>query len=217
MMEVKDKLRKVLSSVTGVLHVGANNGREAALYQSFNLSVLWIEPIPEIYKELKKQISKLENQIALNELIVDEDGKEYMFNIANNNGASSSLFDFSGHKDIWPDVKFIGSMPLNGISLGTLYDRKKIEPNKYQVLVIDVQGSELLVLQGAREWLSEFEFIHLEVANFDSYKNGCTTTDIEAFMRENKYIEIERECFAKSTNGRKYFNILYKKVSSNFL
>jgi len=33
MMEVKDKLEKALGSVTGVLHVGANNGRESALYQ----------------------------------------------------------------------------------------------------------------------------------------------------------------------------------------
>jgi len=71
------------------------------------LDVLWIEPIPEVYKELKKVIKKYKKQNSINALVVADDGKEYVFNIANNNGASSSLFDLAEHKDIWPDVKFV--------------------------------------------------------------------------------------------------------------
>jgi len=78
-----------------------------------------------------------------------------------------------------------------------------------------VQGSEYLVLQGARDWISEFKFIHLEVANFNSYENGCELKDIEGFMMSNNFIEVERECFAEASGGRKYFNITYYSKSFN--
>ena len=215
MMEVNNKFQEALSSITGLLHVGANNGRETEIYQYFDLDVLWFEPLPAVYQQLLKAISDAEKQLAINALITDEDGKTYDFNVASNNGASSSIFNFAEHGDIWPDVKLTHSIPITGITLSTLYEQGQIEKGKYQALIIDVQGSEYLVLQGAGKWLSEFEFIHLEVADFNSYEGGCRLRDIEHFMQHNNYVEIERECFARTTDGRQYFNILYRRFQSD--
>jgi FkbM family methyltransferase len=95
---------KYLKNINGVIHIGANTGQERNLYEKYNLNVLWIEPIPKIYEELKKNIKDNKNQKAIKALITDKDNKEYQFNIANNNGASSSILELKEHKDMWPDV-----------------------------------------------------------------------------------------------------------------
>ena len=38
-----------LRDVTGVVHVGANTGQERDKYARHGLSVIWVEPIPDIY------------------------------------------------------------------------------------------------------------------------------------------------------------------------
>lgn len=39
----------------GVVHVGANLGQERELYEHYGLNVLWVEPIPEVFEQLKKK------------------------------------------------------------------------------------------------------------------------------------------------------------------
>src|SRR5512142_1548427 len=42
-----------LRRVRGVVHVGANTGQERDTYEKFGLDVLWIEPIPDVFQQLK--------------------------------------------------------------------------------------------------------------------------------------------------------------------
>lgn len=46
-----------LRKVRGIIHVGANEGQEWDLYAIFGLNVIWIEPIPEVFRTLKRNIS----------------------------------------------------------------------------------------------------------------------------------------------------------------
>ena len=64
-MEVNNKFQEALSSITGLLHVGANNGRETEIYQYFDLDVLWFEPLPAVYQQLLLAISDAEKQLAI--------------------------------------------------------------------------------------------------------------------------------------------------------
>src|SRR5580704_16267673 len=92
--------------VIGVIHVGANTGQEMSLYEKYGLSVIWIEPIDEVFEKLKSNLNKVTNQMALQALVTDVNDKEYDFNVANNNGASSSILEFDLHQDIWPEVTY---------------------------------------------------------------------------------------------------------------
>jgi hypothetical protein len=70
-----------LGNVRGVVHVGANAGQERNLYAQYGLNVLWVEPIPDVFAELTKNIAKFPKQKAVNRLVTDKDGVDYPFHI----------------------------------------------------------------------------------------------------------------------------------------
>ena len=200
-----------LKQVSGVVHVGGNLGQERELYASHGLSVVWIEPIPEVFTQLKSNIRVFVKQQAFQALITDVDGKEYKFNLANNGGQSSSILAFKQHTDICPDVRYTSAMLLKSITLATLFKNEKIDSDKYQALIMDTQGSELLVLRGALPLLEHFQFIKVEVSNFESYEECCQLSDISHFMNEHGYREFSRYKFASREQGGEYFDIVYKR------
>lgn len=181
------------------------------MYNTLGLSVIWIEPIPELFNQLNANIRHLRNQRALLALVTDTDDREYRFNIANNNGMSSSILGFKQHKDVWPSVEYTNTILLRSITLTTLFQREQINASKYNALVIDTQGSELLVLLGSPPILSHFEYIKTEVADFESYEGCCQLSDINGFMVSHGYQELSRTRFASRARGGSYFDIVYRK------
>jgi hypothetical protein len=70
---------RYLDNVTGVIHVGANTGQERDFYASKGLRVLWIEPIANLFEELRQNISAYANQHALCALITDREAEVTAF------------------------------------------------------------------------------------------------------------------------------------------
>ena len=110
---------RFLAEIRGVIHVGANTGQERDLYDRYGLSVLWVEPIPEIFATLRENIAGYRRQRAVQYLVTDRDGAEYTFHVASNNGASSSILDLKLHKEIWPEVSFTRELKLASVTLRT--------------------------------------------------------------------------------------------------
>ena len=200
-----------LNDVSGVVHVGANVGGERKLYRAHGLSVVWIEPIPEVFTHLSAKIRGFKNQKAFQALVTDVDDKEYRFYISDNYGESSSILKFKHHKDIWPGVDHTTSILLKSVTLATLFKREHLDAGKYQALIVDAQGSELLVLKGSISILDNFKFIKTEVSDFESYEGCCQLSDISDFMIEHGYNELSRNKFASRAEGGSYFDIVYKK------
>src|SRR5437870_2033193 len=84
-----------LKRVKGVIHVGASIGQERDLYARHDLSVVWIEPIPDVFARLEANLAHYPKQRAYRHLVADQDGRPYQFHIASNNGESSSIFSFA--------------------------------------------------------------------------------------------------------------------------
>jgi FkbM family methyltransferase len=137
---------RFLRGVDGVIHVGANSGQERELYAKYHLRVLWIEPLPNIFEKLQENIRGFPAQSALMALVTDKDDVEYVFNVASNDGASSSVLELGRHGEIWPEVHYVSSIKMKSVPLDTLLSKVNGE---YQALIMDTQGSELLVLKGA--------------------------------------------------------------------
>jgi FkbM family methyltransferase len=196
-----------LRRVSGIIHVGANAGQERDLYAGYGLDVLWIEPIPSIFDELRKNISAMPKQRALNCLVTDRDGAEYTFNIANNNGQSSSMLEFGRHTEIWPEIRFYSKITLRSVTLDTLLR----DEDRYQALVLDTQGSELLVLNGATQLLSKIRYVTAEAADFESYIGCARVDDIVQFLGDFGFKLIQRHKLAESSQGGQYFDLLFRK------
>jgi FkbM family methyltransferase len=101
-----------LRHVSAIVHVGANTGEEANLYSFFKVHVLWIEPIPDVFKRLRERIASHPRQRALQRLVTDEDGKSCTFHLADNNGEASSIFTFQDHAEVFPGVQMNSHLAL---------------------------------------------------------------------------------------------------------
>ena len=200
-----------LNQVSGVIHVGANVGQEREQYARHDLDVVWIEPIPEVFAELKRNLEQFPKQQAFEYLVADKDGEEHVFHIADNDGRSSSILDINLHKEIWPDVSYQESIVLKSTTLASMVERERLDLGKYQALVMDTQGSELLVLKGATELLGAFTYIKTEAADFECYAGGCTVAEIEQFLARHGFQECTREEFASREGVGTYYDIVFQR------
>jgi FkbM family methyltransferase len=200
-----------LKEVSGVIHVGANTGQERIQYHRCGLRVLWIEPIPEVFARLQANLKRFPQQLAYQCLITDRDDAEYAFHVANNDGQSSSILDLEMHKDIWPDVDYAKTITLRSTTLPSLLAREGIDPAAYDALVMDTQGSELLVLTGALPILANFRYIKAEVADFEAYQGCCQVGDLNRFLGEHGFREFSRRTFARRAGGGNYYDIIYQR------
>jgi FkbM family methyltransferase len=204
---------RFLKKVSGVVHVGANTGQERDDYRKFGLRVIWIEPSPDVFQRLKANLTGYPEQLAFQYLITDQNDSEYLFHVANNAGQSSSILDFAMHKDIWPHVRYESALRLRSIKLSSFFEKERINATDYQALVMDTQGTELLVLKGADSILDRFRFIKTEVADFECYKNCCQLHDIEEYLKQRGFREFVRTKFAKHPRGGRCYNVVYRRTA----
>jgi FkbM family methyltransferase len=200
-----------LSDVSGVIHVGANVGQERRLYDRLGLQVIWVEPIPAVFKKLQDNIRRFPRQRAFQTLLTDTDGKVFQLKITNNGGASSSILDLAEHRSLWPFVRQVDKLQLEGVTLSTLIQREHIELGQYQALVLDTQGSELLVLRGAQDLLKHFRYIKTEAPNFEAYRGCCKVDDLTSYLGAYGFREIRRARFAGRAGVGDYFDIVFKR------
>lgn len=171
-----------LRDCKGVVHVGANNGRERKQYHRLGLNVLWVEPIPEVFNVLSQNIAKYPKQRAIQALLTDVDGSVVELKIAGNRGNSSTILEPAEHFEVWPDITFDQKMRLIGTRLETMFKKHDIDLSLYDALIIDTQGAELLILKGAQDVLPKFKYVQAEATNFEAYVGGPRVEDIVNFL-----------------------------------
>ena len=171
--------------------------------------MIWLEPIPEVFGRLANSLKPYPQQKAFCHLITDVDNEQYTFHISSNEGASSSIFDLAKHKEIWPDVTFTKSIRLSSISLSTFVRQKQVNLAKYDSLVLDTQGSELLVLRGAVDILPAFKFIKTEVADFESYSGCCQLSEMDSFLCAQGFRRVAKARFTQKRGVGSYYDVVY--------
>jgi FkbM family methyltransferase len=199
---------RFLGHATGVIHVGANEGQERDLYARHGLPVLWIEALPSAFDRLQQNISGYPRQNALQALVTDRDGTVHTFHVASNSGMSSSILPFGQHTKLWPDIKMVGDVTLSSTSLDTLL---KDRPETYDALVLDTQGSELMVLSGAADILTRLRFIKIEAPNFDAYRGCPRVADFVSFLKPRGFrLTASHKVVSKPGVGD-YFELLFTR------
>jgi FkbM family methyltransferase len=195
-----------------IIHVGAACARrEVNLYKD-KVAVL-IEPRKDAYNNILKRIRGRQNMFALNYLVINMDNKVTKFYITSNRGLSSSIFELKEHKEIWKNVREVKVEEYTGYTLDYIINKHKHELPAaiYDTLVMDTQGSELLVLQGAKNTLKHIRFIKTEICDFDSYNGCCKLKELEEFLAKNNFKEITRELMISKDN-KNYWDILYGRA-----
>lgn len=177
-----------------VLHIGAHIGQEAPFYAECDAGVIWIEANPNSIQELEENISKFSGQKAFNLLLGKQTSSGIPFFIATNEGASSSIFTFRDSENTG-SPKMSDVLILDMFRLDDVFDSKDLET--YRHWVLDVQGAEIEVLEGAGKLLSVARSILVESKRYSEYKGGANWDDLLNFLKsrgfQNMWNPIENE------------------------
>lgn len=187
----------VLSAATGVLHLGAHWGSIARKYSLLHKNVVWVEAIPDVFNELCRRIQCYPRQIAICALLDEVNDAERTFYISNNNnGVSSSIFDFgeygSGPKSLWPDLglRMTSNITLRTSRLDTLLANRNIESCNYDLWELDLQGSELNCLKGATAILQSATAIYAKISQVPIYEGGVLLPELESFLKDAGFVPL---------------------------
>ncbi len=202
---------KLLSSLRlappqGIIHVGANIGQEISAYRSSGAEIcLYFEPIPDAFEKLKANLANIPNHYPLQHLISDKDDEEVVFNITNNS-LSSSMLPLGQHSVLYPNIKYVNSLKIKTITLDSII-KQKFSSHNFDTLIMDVQGAELKVLNGAERLLSDrLTSVYAEVSEEALYEGGCTFEEVTAFLKSYGF-----RLKNLSMNYKNWGNALYVK------
>lgn len=162
----------------GVLHVGANVGEEAPVYDELGIKdVVWIEANSQLIPQLLINTREKYKHKVLHALVGDVEGLEVELHISNNAGQSSSILELGTHKIAHPEVHYVGSEVMKMVRLDQHGCWGGLD-----FLNIDVQGSELKVLKGLGDVLHQFKWAYLEVNKAELYKGCPLVEDLDMYL-----------------------------------
>jgi hypothetical protein len=166
----------------GVIHVGAHRCEEKKVYKALGIQdTLWIDANDELC---------VENSSIVNALISNCDDKEVDFIITNNDGMSSSMLELKEHLLEHPDCLEVKRVRKKTITLNSLMKRLSKGYDAYDFLVLDIQGAELLALEGSSEILPHIKVVMTEVSNKELYRGTALIGNVDAFMNEQGFVSV---------------------------
>lgn len=177
-------------SPLGIIHVGAHLMEERDGYLSNGVSnIIWIEANPKIYAHLLGR-ELPEQEKIFNYAICDKDNILYDLNVTNN-GMSSSILELEKHKIHHPNIFVICTEKTLSRRIDTLFTEHSLNIDLYDLLVIDIQGVELLALKGCGDLLNKIKYIYTEVNSAHLYKDCSLITEIDEYLLSYNFIRTE--------------------------
>lgn len=185
-------LEKYNFKPTGIFHIGASHGEEMEEYLKNGIErQIWIEAIPEVFEKLKQKLEPYPWAKPINACISNKIGERVKFNITNNDGQSSSFLPMKDHLTAHPDVKVVNTIELVTTTADQLASFLDLEIALYDFLNIDLQGAELMALQGFARNLAKINYIYIEVNEKELYEGCPHKAEIDAFLLQHGFEGVE--------------------------
>ncbi|BBB90085.1 MAG TPA: FkbM family methyltransferase [Methylomusa anaerophila] len=177
----------------GVVHVGAHEGQKLRTYQGMGIyHTLMIEANPAVYDKLAAACNSLAGVVTKCCAVSDVDATVPLYCAAADQ--SSSLLPLKHYKEINSDIQelaTLATMEVVAKKLDTLLAEANLQPQNYNILNIDSQGSGLKALRGAPELLKHIEAIKIRVY-YDELYAGCGIIyDVDDFLAAYGFIRVD--------------------------
>jgi FkbM family methyltransferase len=186
MIDLKKQCENNLIIPRGIIHIGAHEGNEVNSYLKMGIkNILFIEANPEVFEKLRENIKDFPNVRAVNFAISNKNGT-ISFHVTSFDQCSSIL-PLKKHLELNPNITEVKQITVPSKTLDTLLKDLNLNPENYNLLNIDIQGAELLALEGAVETLKYIEAVISEV-NFAELYEGCALIwQIDEFLKEQGF------------------------------
>lgn len=179
----------------GVLHLGANVGEEAPVYDELGIkNVIWVEANPEVYEKLVINVSGFGHRCF--NFCVGDENKDTVLHVSNNGSQSSSVLDLGTHKIQHPDVHYTHDIVVPMMRLDSFFSYVPSQSERYDLkyidfLNLDLQGFELNALRGMGDLLRQFKWIYTEVNKAEVYKGCAQVQDLDLFLNGFGFKRVE--------------------------
>ena len=211
-----------------ILDIGGCEGEESIRYSRiFPSSNIYIfEPLPDnqnlVLENLEKY--KVDNIKLLPFAVSDIDGIS-QFHVSSGkpqNQDKELNWDFGNKSSslLLPNVKNINSwlrfdskIDVQTITLKTFLESNEIF--EIDFIHMDVQGAEMKVFLGAKDFIKKIKAIWLEVSDVELYNSQPLRIDIEKFMKINGFYLVKSQ-IESSFGDQFYVNKIYFKIFSFF-
>jgi FkbM family methyltransferase len=170
---------------------------------------LLIEANPTPFFQLKQNWKDAPYATVVNCAILDTNGP-VEFTITNQGESSSLLKPARALEELFIKEQLVfkeeGIITVPGRTLDYLLKEWNMLPQWFNVLVIDIQGAELLALKGAASLLPHLDMVNIEVNFEELYRNGAQIDEIDDFLAPYRF----RRVYTVSTR-RAWADALYVK------
>lgn len=189
-----------------IFDIGACEGEDSIKYSKLfpNSFIYSFEPLPQNQDIIEKNFKTYNvfNAKLLKFALSDTDGFTNFhvssFNESSNltnstdwdfGNKSSSLLKPEKHTEEVEFIKFDKLIEVETVKLDTFCKNESIQ--SIDIIHMDVQGAELMVLNGAKSKLKNVKLIWLEVSDVEYYKGQPLENDIRSFMNANNFFLVK--------------------------
>lgn len=208
-----------------IFEIGACEGEDSIRYSRLfpNSKIYAFEPLPNNIKLIENNLAKynIRNVHYLNVALSSENGTAEFY-VSQGRPAdapetdwdygnkSSSLLPPDKHKDLAAFIEFKEKIIVQTLTLNSFCKSKNIKVIDF--IHMDVQGAELMVLQGAGEFLNSIKCVWLEVSKIHMYKNQPLADEVYNFMDEHNFV-LAKDCVDDLQGDQLYIS---KKFYKNY-
>jgi FkbM family methyltransferase len=183
----------ITKNIRGIIHIGAHECEERMGYiKHFGINdnnTIWIDAIKTIVEKMKSTIPNLR---IFNECISNTDNNIVSFMVTNNY-QSSSMLNLKTHKKEHPHIHEIDRLLISTKTIQTFYKENNINSSDFNFMNLDIQGAELMALQGAGDILHDIDYIYTEVNTAELYEGCCLIEDIDTYLSKYNFKRVLTE------------------------
>jgi FkbM family methyltransferase len=204
LIDIFDIFSELNINPKGVIHLGAHKGEELNLYKKLKIkNILLYEANEKLINYLKLKgfffnfLFKMNIQV-INKAIYNED-RFCSLNITSNT-QSSSILNLGLHKKLYPNIIKKDENLVDGATLNSEF-KNFYNINNFNILNMDIQGSELLALLGANDIIGNLDVIYTEI-NYDYiYENCALINEIDDYLSKHDFTRFKTKTI-KDDDGR---------------
>jgi FkbM family methyltransferase len=174
----------------GIVHVGADVGQEVEQYLAYGFAkIILVEANPEPYRTLVVKFGADPRITIFNCAICDCEGWIDFHLHTSRSGSTepASLLAMKRFREIVKTLHTAATIRVFATTLDALFAANGLDPAGYNFLNLDIQGAELLALQGASGVLRTMDAVISEVALIELYEGAPLEPDIVRFLEQHGF------------------------------